>query len=49
MLNSIGDRAEPCGTPACFILGLDISPFSKTHNFLLERKELDEAGQKVQF
>jgi hypothetical protein len=40
ILNSVGDRTEPCGTPALIILGVDISPSTKTENFLLERKEI---------
>jgi hypothetical protein len=35
ILNSRGDRTEPC-----IILGVDISPSTKTENFLLEKKEL---------
>jgi hypothetical protein len=40
MLYNVGDRTEPCGTPACISLGVDISPSTKTLNFLSERKEL---------
>jgi hypothetical protein len=29
-LYSVGDRAEPCGTPACMYLGIDISPSIET-------------------
>jgi hypothetical protein len=36
----MGDRKEPCSTPACISLGLDISPSTETLNFLWERKEL---------
>jgi hypothetical protein len=39
-LYSIGDRKEPRGIPACISLGVDISPSTKTLNFLLDRKEL---------
>jgi hypothetical protein len=38
-LNSVGDRTEPCGTPAYISLGVDISPSTETLNFLCERKE----------
>jgi hypothetical protein len=30
ILNIVGDRAEPCGTPACIILGVDISLSTET-------------------
>jgi hypothetical protein len=30
----LGDRTEPCGTPACIFLGMDISPSTETLNFL---------------
>jgi hypothetical protein len=30
---------EPCGTPACITLGVDISPATETLNFVCERKE----------
>jgi hypothetical protein len=39
ILNSAGDRKEPCCTPACIILGVDISLSTETENFPLERKE----------
>jgi hypothetical protein len=38
-LYRVGDRTEPCGTPACMYLGVDISPFTETQNFLCERNE----------
>jgi hypothetical protein len=34
------DRTEPCGTPACISLGVDISPYTETMNSRCERKEL---------
>jgi hypothetical protein len=40
MLYKVGDRTEPCGTPACISLAVDISPSTETLNFLCERKEL---------
>jgi hypothetical protein len=39
MLKRVGDRTEPCGTPACISLGVDISPSTETLNFHSERKE----------
>jgi hypothetical protein len=36
---SVGDRTEPCGTPACMYLSVDISPSTETLNFLSERNE----------
>jgi hypothetical protein len=33
-------RTEPCGTPACISLGVDISPSTETLNFPSERMEL---------
>jgi hypothetical protein len=39
ILKSVGDRTEPCGTPACITLGVDISPSTETLNFICERKE----------
>jgi hypothetical protein len=39
-LYNVGDRTEPCGTPACISLGVDISPSTETLNFLCERNEL---------
>jgi hypothetical protein len=39
-LYRVGDRTEPCGTPACMYLGVDISPSIETLNFHCERKEL---------
>jgi hypothetical protein len=39
-LYSVGDRTEPCGTPACMYLGVDISPSTETLNFLCERNTL---------
>jgi hypothetical protein len=35
----VGDRTEPCGTPACMDLGMDISPFTETLNCLCERND----------
>jgi hypothetical protein len=26
ILNRVGDKTEPCGTPACISLGVDILP-----------------------
>jgi hypothetical protein len=40
ILNSVGDRTEPYGTPAFVILIVDMSPSTETENFLFERKEL---------
>jgi hypothetical protein len=40
ILNSVGDRTEPCGTSAFIILDVDISPSTETENVLSERKEL---------
>jgi hypothetical protein len=39
-LYSVGDRTEPCGTPAFKSLGIDILPSTETLNFLCERNEL---------
>jgi hypothetical protein len=39
-LYRVGERTEPCGTPACMYLGVDISPSTETLNFRSERKEL---------
>jgi hypothetical protein len=39
-MNSVGDRPDPCGTPTCIILGVEISLSTETNYFLLERKEL---------
>jgi hypothetical protein len=36
-LYRVGDRTEPCGTPAYIDLGVDISPSTETLNFLCER------------
>jgi hypothetical protein len=38
-LYMVGDRREPCGTPACMYLGVDISPSTETLNCLCERNE----------
>jgi hypothetical protein len=38
-LKRIGDKTELCGTPACITLGVDISPYTETLNFLCERNE----------
>jgi hypothetical protein len=40
ILYNVEDRTEPCGTPACISLGVDISPSTETLNFRSERKEL---------
>jgi hypothetical protein len=32
------DKTEPCGTPACITLGVDISPSTETLNFLCEKR-----------
>jgi hypothetical protein len=32
-LYSMGERMEPCGTPACIYLGVDIPPSTETLNF----------------
>jgi hypothetical protein len=40
MLYKVGDKTEPCGTPACISLAVDISPSNKTLNFRCERNEL---------
>jgi hypothetical protein len=37
-LYSVGDRTEPCGTPAYMYLGVEISPSNETLNFRCERK-----------
>jgi hypothetical protein len=37
ILKSVGDKTEPCGTPACITLGFDISSYTETLNFLCER------------
>jgi hypothetical protein len=39
-LYRVGDRTEPCCTPACMYLGIDISPSTKALNFRWERNEL---------
>jgi hypothetical protein len=36
----VGDKKEPCGTPACIHLGVDISPSAETLNFRCKRNEL---------
>jgi hypothetical protein len=36
----VGNRTEPCGTPAFISLGVDILPSTDTLNFLCERNEL---------
>jgi hypothetical protein len=38
-LYRVGDRTEPCGTPACMYLGVDIAPCTKILNFRCERNE----------
>jgi hypothetical protein len=35
----VGERTEPCGTPASIYLGVDNSPTIQTLNFLWDRKE----------
>jgi hypothetical protein len=37
ILYYVGERTEPCGTPACISLGTDISPSTETFNFLWEK------------
>jgi hypothetical protein len=39
-LYRIGDRTEPCGTPACISRSVDSSSSTITLNFLLEKNEL---------
>jgi hypothetical protein len=39
-LYTVGDRTEPCSTPTCIVLIVDISPSTDTLNFHCERKEL---------
>jgi hypothetical protein len=39
ILKRVGGKTEPCGTPTCITLGVDISPSTETLNFLCERKE----------
>jgi hypothetical protein len=36
-LYRVGDWTEPCGTPACMDLSVDILPSTETLNFLCER------------
>jgi hypothetical protein len=38
-LYRVEDRKEPCGTPDCMYLGVDISPSTETLNFRCERNE----------
>jgi hypothetical protein len=38
-LNSVGERIELCGTPACISLAVDISPSTETLNLRCERKD----------
>jgi hypothetical protein len=40
ILYKIGERTETCRTSACISLGADISPSTKTMDFLFERNEL---------
>jgi hypothetical protein len=40
ILYNVGDRTEPCGTPDCIFLGVNMSPPIEALNFLSERKEL---------
>jgi hypothetical protein len=39
-LYRVGERMEPCGTPACIFRGVDSSPSTITLNFQWERNEL---------
>jgi hypothetical protein len=39
-LYNVGDRTEPCDTPAYISLAVDGSSLTETLNFLRERKEL---------
>jgi hypothetical protein len=39
-LKRVGEGTEPCGTPTCITLGVDISPSTETLNFIFDRKEL---------
>jgi hypothetical protein len=39
ILKRVGDKTEPCGTPACITLGVDISPSTETLKFFCVRKE----------
>jgi hypothetical protein len=51
ILNSVGDKTEPCGSMARIILGVDISSFIETA-FPLRKKranELDKTGEKCNF
>jgi len=36
----VGDRTEPCESPACIFRGADISPSTGNLKFLAERDEL---------
>jgi hypothetical protein len=38
-LNRVEDKTEPCGTPACISLGVDISPSTETLNLRCERND----------
>jgi hypothetical protein len=52
ILKNVGDKTAPCGTPACIILGDDISPSTKALNFLCEIKEprsLDKLVENSKF
>jgi hypothetical protein len=39
-LYRVGDRTEPCSTPDCISLVVDISPSTEILTFLFERNEL---------
>ena len=39
-LHDVMDRTEPCHTPACISLDVDISPSTITLNYLFEKKGL---------
>jgi hypothetical protein len=47
-LYRVEDRMEPCGTPACMYLGVDISPPTETLKFLCERNELISLMKSVE-
>jgi hypothetical protein len=39
ILKRVADKTEPCGTPDCNTLDVDISPSTETLKVLYERKE----------
>jgi hypothetical protein len=47
---SIGVRAEPCGTPACVSLGINISPLTETEFSMRKKRanELDYNGFRIE-